>query len=221
MNVRVRNALSVVVVLVMVSAILVLGRQASKMQEAELVAKVARDEQARRAELIVQSSPVPTIMCGNKALVTVVNPAAEMLFGYTADELIGHSIELLIPEEQRYDHHKLFESARKKAQARPEERYAMFREGLRSVGLHRNGTRLPVVLSIRVIKYGDDIEFIANIRPILSEDNPLRHQLSHQHLETADPSFFPQELPTHGGFKLPELRTSGGNKTQANNVGKP
>lgn len=221
MNVKVRNALSAGVMLVMVVAVLVLGYQANQIQHAEAAARAARDDQARRAELIVQSSPVPTIMCGNKALVTVVNPAAEMLFGYTADELIGRPIDLLIPEEQRYDHSKLYAMARKKAQARPEERYAMFREGLRSVGLHRNGTRIPVVLSIRVIKYGDDIEFIANIRLILSEDNPLRHQLSHQHLETADPSFFPQEAPTSGGFRLPALRSTGDDRVQAKHDGKP
>ena len=221
MHARIRNSLSIGVGLVMAAAILVLGYQADQTRNAEVAARAARDDQARRAELIVQSSPVPTIMCGNQAVVTVVNPAAEMLFGYTADELIGRPMDLLIPKEQRYDHRKLFDAARKKAQARPEERYAMFREGLRSVGLHRNGTRIPVVLSIRVIKYGDDIEFIANIRPILSEDNPLRHQLSHQRLETADPSFIPQERPTSGGFQLPVLRSTGDDRVQVKRDGKP
>lgn len=205
----------------MVLAVLVLGYVASKTRDAELAATAARDLQARRAELIVQSSPVPTIMCGNKALVTVVNPAAEMLFGYTADELIGNSINMLIPEERRYDHQKLFEAARQKAKARVEDRYAMFREGLLSTGLHRSGERIPVVLSIRVIKYGDDIEFIANIRPILAADSPLRRQLSHQHLETADPSFIHQAPVISGGFILPELRSSSGNKSPAPDAAKP
>ena len=219
MSTKVRSALSSAMLFIILLAILAIGYWANATHEAELAAINARDMQARRAELIVQSSPVPTIMCGNKAVVTVVNPAAEALFGYTADELIGKPIEILVPPELRYDHSKVFDIARKKAQACPEERYAMFRDGLRSVGMHRSGERIPVILSIRVIKYGDDIEFIANIRPILSEDSPLRRILSHQHLDTADPTYEPRE--TSGGFPLPELRYPDRSRTPAQNFDKP
>lgn len=204
MSTKVRSAVSWVLTGVMLLSILVIGYWANATQEAEVAARYARDMQLRRAELIVQSSPVPTIMCGNKAVVTVVNPAIEMLFGYTEDELVGKPIDILIPEELRYDHNKVFDSARQKARARPEERYAMFRDGMRSVAVHKSGERIPIILSIRVIKYGDDVEFIANIRPILANDSPLRRILSHQHLETADPSYEPRE--SVGGFPLPEMR---------------
>ncbi len=52
-----------------------------------------------RAAALVSSSPDPIICCTLAGRITEWNPAAERLHGYSCDEAVGASIELLVPPE--------------------------------------------------------------------------------------------------------------------------
>jgi diguanylate cyclase (GGDEF)-like protein/PAS domain S-box-containing protein len=83
------------------------------------VAKIARDitaakkaEQALRTSLLRQnavfaSSPDAMLISDAQGLITQANQQVEGLLGYTADELIGLSIETLVPQKFRGAHPKL------------------------------------------------------------------------------------------------------------------
>ncbi|HEX6186350.1 MAG TPA: PAS domain-containing sensor histidine kinase, partial [Pyrinomonadaceae bacterium] len=70
--------------------------------------KIARDITARRqAELararlaaIIESAEDAIITKTLEGIITSWNPGAERIFGYTADEVIGKSVTILIPEER-------------------------------------------------------------------------------------------------------------------------
>jgi PAS domain S-box-containing protein len=47
------------------------------------------------------------ILTGAGGIITTVNPAAEKMFGYDKDELLGQPIEILIPDSFKAHHHKL------------------------------------------------------------------------------------------------------------------
>jgi len=53
--------------------------------------------QAAQLAVIVQSSPNAIIIKGLDEVITSWNPAAEVLYGYTADEMIGCTVEVLMP----------------------------------------------------------------------------------------------------------------------------
>ena len=62
----------------------------------------------RRAESrfreVVEMAPGALVMTDQEGVIALVNQQAERLFGYDRRELIGHSIEVLVPERQRDDH---------------------------------------------------------------------------------------------------------------------
>jgi PAS domain S-box-containing protein len=53
---------------------------------------------------IVEAAPCGMIIVGPKGSIVLVNPQAEIMFGYSRTELIGNSLEMLLPERFRADH---------------------------------------------------------------------------------------------------------------------
>lgn len=123
------------------------------------------DEQLRRAELIIASAPVALIMCGEDRRITVCNPKADEMFGWEQDELLGQKIDVLLPASFIPQHEASFSRAILAAKNGPDN-HMVRRVGLRSEARHKNGDLFPVVVTIRVIKYGGRLEFIASVGPV-------------------------------------------------------
>ena len=49
------------------------------------------------------------LLTDSKGIIVMVNPAAERMFNYTRDELIGKPVEILIPDQYKPHHHQLRE----------------------------------------------------------------------------------------------------------------
>jgi diguanylate cyclase (GGDEF)-like protein/PAS domain S-box-containing protein len=93
--------------------------------------------------------------------ITLFNRAAELLFGYTQDEMIGQPLTNLLPERFREHHDSYVQRfARSPVNSRQMD------ERNRIYGLHRDGTLLPVEIAISKINVDGVIEFTAVIRDI-------------------------------------------------------
>jgi PAS domain S-box-containing protein len=57
-----------------------------------------------RFRLVVEASPTAMLLVDSDQQIVLVNGAAESLFGYTRDELVGQSIGVLIPDRDRQAH---------------------------------------------------------------------------------------------------------------------
>jgi PAS domain S-box-containing protein len=63
--------------------------------------------QEQNARLILETAPAGMIAVDENGIITLVNAAAERLFGYQRDELLGQKLEVLVPERLRAEHEQL------------------------------------------------------------------------------------------------------------------
>ncbi len=91
---------------------------------------------------IVDSSEDAIVSKDLNGIIKTWNSAAEKLFGYQAEEIVGKSVLLLIPEELQYEEPRII--AKLKAGERIEH--------YESIRVRKDGTRFPVALTISPIK---------------------------------------------------------------------
>ena len=63
-----------------------------------------------RMRLVVESSPNGICVVDKHGVLLMVNHAVEQFFGYERDELLGHSVDMLLPEGGRMEHGALRDS---------------------------------------------------------------------------------------------------------------
>ncbi|HTQ39674.1 MAG TPA: PAS domain S-box protein [Pirellulales bacterium] len=112
--------------------------------------KVVRNVTKRKTaegtfRIAVEASPSAMAMVDQNGLIVLVNAALEKLFGYSREELIGQSIDRLIPERYRAAH----ATYRNAYLAQPESR--MMGVGRNLYGLHKNGTEFPVEVNLNPV----------------------------------------------------------------------
>ncbi len=97
---------------------------------------------AHRAEAIVESSDDAIISKTLTGLITSWNPAAERLFGYKAEEILGKPISTLMPPEHRDDMESILSRIRRGERV----------EHFETVRISRSGRRIAVSLSVSPVK---------------------------------------------------------------------
>lgn len=95
---------------------------------------------------IVEQAPDAMIYAGRDGAIRIWNHAAETLFGYSAAEVMGGSLDVIIPERFRAAHAAGFD----RAVATGETKYKNRVMTTRSV--HKNGRRLYVDLTFGLVK---------------------------------------------------------------------
>jgi PAS domain S-box-containing protein len=95
------------------------------------------------ADAILAASADAVVATDREGTVTVWNPGAVRIFGFAAEEALGQSLDLIIPERLRARHWEGFH----KVMATGESRYG---EGdtLSVPGLHKDGRRISLEFTI-------------------------------------------------------------------------
>ena len=120
-----------------------------------------------RFRAVVDSAYDAIVTIDEQHNVTLFNRAAENLFGYASAEVLGQPIEILLPEKFRANHSRNVRQFANSPQTSLRSMSAPRMDESNSVyGRHRDGTVIPVEISISKISVSGVIEFTAVIRDI-------------------------------------------------------
>lgn len=100
----------------------------------------------RRFQLVVESAPNAMVIIDREGRIAIVNEQAERMFGYARDELLGRSVEMLVPERFRAQHPRFRQAFVDAPQARP------MGAGRDLFALRKDGSEFPVEIGLNPIE---------------------------------------------------------------------
>ncbi len=122
-------------------------------------------------QLVVESAPSGMLMTDCEGTIVLVNQLIETLFGYSREELIGQTVEMLIPKHFR-QHHKTY---RAEFFMQPEARN--MRSGASLLGLRKNETEFPIEVGLNPLVTDQGTFVLATIMDI-SERRKAEEQMA-------------------------------------------
>jgi PAS domain S-box-containing protein len=122
------------------------------------------DEVRRKSEQLfrglLESAPDAMVVVSASGHIQVVNSRAEQLFGYPRQELLGRSVDELLPESLRGGHEIHRAKYLRDPQLRP------MGQGLELFGRRHDGSEFPVDISLSPMHTDDGLLVIAAVRDI-------------------------------------------------------
>ena len=119
---------------------------------------------------LLETAPDAMIIVNEAGEITVVNEQAEEMFGYDREEMIGKTIEFLLPAGMRGKHVDHRNSYTKKPSLRP------MGVGLELQGCRSDGTEFPVEISLSPVKTGTG-SFVSSVIRDVTKRKELEQEI--------------------------------------------
>jgi diguanylate cyclase (GGDEF)-like protein/PAS domain S-box-containing protein len=141
-----------------------LGAMAAQLQslyrdlEHRVAERTAAAQAAERGlRSVIESAPYGIMLCDADGSIVLVNSQIESLFGYRREELLGQSVELLVPAAQRASHQQHRERFRQQPGARA------MGAGRELYGRHRDGREVPVEIGLSSLQSASGPQVLAAV----------------------------------------------------------
>ncbi|MFQ5760561.1 MAG: PAS domain S-box protein [Acidiferrobacterales bacterium] len=114
------------------------------------------------------------VIIDRRGLVAAFNPAAERMFGYRAEEVLGREVKILMPEPDGSRHQGFVDGYVRTGDAK------IIGVGREVIGRRKDGSVFPMYLSVGEMAGGDQPRFIGILRDV-TEHKDLERQLRQSH----------------------------------------
>jgi len=118
------------------------------------------DNSKQRIHAIVDTAVDAVITINDRGIIESFNPSAEKHFGYTANEVIGKNIKILMPESYRHQHDDYLQHYRQTGEKQ------IIGIGREVVAQRKDGSTLPIHLSISEFSISGQKMFSGIVRDI-------------------------------------------------------
>jgi PAS domain S-box-containing protein len=126
-----------------------------------VAAVMVRERGRRQYRDLFEFAPDGLVLSDEKGIIVLVNQQAEAIFGWAREDLIGQSIEILIPRAMRQAHVGLREDFMRSPKRR---RMAGERQALQAQ--RKDGTVFPVEVDLAPVETDDGVMIAAAVRDI-------------------------------------------------------
>ncbi|MCH7686675.1 MAG: PAS domain S-box protein [Planctomycetes bacterium] len=137
-----------------------------------LKAEQALEESEHRLSVAIDNMAVGIVVIDENGTITEFNPFAERIFGYEAPEVVGKSIEMLMPERYRNERDKCLRTGLDTGTGK------IKGIGREVTGLRKNGETFPMRFRVGELKTAEGSLFVGTVYD-LTEIKQLESQLRH------------------------------------------
>src|SRR5258705_376242 len=131
-------------------------------------AERALHDSTGRMRALIETAVDGAILIDARGVVLMFNPACEKLFGYSADEVIGKNVKMLMPEPYQHEHDRYI------ANYLDSRKPKIIGIGREVVGLRKDGSTFPMDLSVGEAEQEGGSIFVGIIRDITERKSAER-----------------------------------------------
>ena len=121
--------------------------------------------------MLFEQAPVAMLLVDGAGHIHHLNAAAERLFGYAKSELVGRSMEVLVPELVQQKHKRLREDFFRSPSSRP------MGKGRRLSARRKDGHEIPVSVGLNPVTIGTDPVVIVSLTDNYAQERAERAEL--------------------------------------------
>lgn len=133
-----------------------------------------------RVQAILSHATEGIIIIDTHGSIDTLNPAAERMFGYEAEDMLGRSVLMLVPERDRRRYNRYIRNHLGR------NRHDLLGRTYAMIGLHNDGSEFPIEIVISAIPLANRQLFLGTIQDITKrQEQEKAFQRSQERLECA------------------------------------